>query len=559
MPSLSPPQPAVSLSSISFPRSQWASVKLSDLLITLESGSRPRGGVNGINSGVPSIGGEHLRADGGFSFTNIRYVPVDFAEKMNRGRIAIGDVLVVKDGATTGKVSFVKSGFPEPAVVNEHVFIARPSPQLLSAYIFYYLYSQAGRDGIMLDFRGAAQGGISQSFADKVIVPLAPLPEQRRIVAEIERQFSLLDAGVANLKRVQANLKRYRAAVLQAACTGQLVPTEAETARAEGRPYEPAAVLLTRILAERRARWEAEQLAKMEAHGKLPLNGAWKAKYQEPAAPDTSGLPELPKGWTWASLSMMTSSIGDVDHKMPKAVAEGIPYVSTKDFQGENDIDFERAKRITLEDYLALCRKIKPSFGDLLLSRYGTVGEVRYVRTEQPFQASYSVAILKMITAQITTEYVLVLMRSSVIQTQIKRDIRASAQPDLGLDYIRKFTIPFPPLAEQESIVAEVERRLSVVDNLEQVVKANLKRAERLRQAVLKEAFAGRLVPQDPADEPASFLLERIKAERETTQKEKKTPTVRAKAGTANGVQHMENGDIGAVSFEKGGQGAISL
>ncbi len=96
---------------------------------------------------------------------------------------------------------------------------------------------------------------------------LAPLPEQDRIVAEIERQFSLLDAGVANLKRVQANLKRYRAAVLQAACEGHLVPTEAELARAEGRDYEPADVLLTRILAERRERWEAEQLAKMEAQG----------------------------------------------------------------------------------------------------------------------------------------------------------------------------------------------------------------------------------------------------------------------------------------------------
>ena len=147
----------------------WVSVPLSSLLTTLESGSRPRGGVNGISSGVPSIGGEHLQADGGFNFTNIRYVPLDFAAKMNRGQIAVGDVLVVKDGATTGKVSFVRSGFPEPAVVNEHVFIARPSPQLVSAYLFYYLYSPAGRDGIMLDFRGAAQGGISQSFVDKVI------------------------------------------------------------------------------------------------------------------------------------------------------------------------------------------------------------------------------------------------------------------------------------------------------------------------------------------------------------------------------------------------------
>ena len=117
-------------------------------------------------------------------------------------------------------------------------------------------------------------------------LPLPPLPEQRRIVAEIEKQFTRLDASVAALKRTQANLKRYRASVLKAACEGTLVPTEAELARAEGRDYEPADRLLDRILAERRARWESQDKRR--------------GQYKEPAAPDTSDLPELPEGWVWA-------------------------------------------------------------------------------------------------------------------------------------------------------------------------------------------------------------------------------------------------------------------
>ena len=121
---------------------------------------------------------------------------------------------------------------------------------------------------------------------------LPPLAEQRRIVAEIETQFTRLDASVAALRRAQANLKRYRASVLKDACEGRLVPTEAELASSEGREYEPADVLLERILAERRARWESQEKRR--------------GKYKEPSAPDTSTLPELPEGWVWATFLWIT-------------------------------------------------------------------------------------------------------------------------------------------------------------------------------------------------------------------------------------------------------------
>src|SRR5262244_466575 len=126
-------------------------------------------------------------------------------------------------------------------------------------------------------------------------VPLPPLPEQHRIVAEIEKQFTRLDAGVAALERARVNLKRCRSSVLKAACEGRLVPTEAELARAEGRNYKPAKRLLACILKERRAKREANQLAKLQTQGKVPEGDKWKEKYQEPAAPNTTDLPELPE------------------------------------------------------------------------------------------------------------------------------------------------------------------------------------------------------------------------------------------------------------------------
>src|SRR6185436_19651858 len=114
-------------------------------------------------------------------------------------------------------------------------------------------------------------------------ISLAPVEQRGQIVAEIEKQFTRLEAGVAGLRRAQANLKRYRAAVLKAACEGKLVPTEAELARQEGRTYETGAQLLERILIEHRQMWNR------------------KGKYKEPVKPDASNLPPVPEGWAWTT------------------------------------------------------------------------------------------------------------------------------------------------------------------------------------------------------------------------------------------------------------------
>ncbi len=148
---------------------------------------------------------------------------------------------------------------------------------------------------------------ISLANVKALLLPVPPFAEQHRIVAEIEKQFTRLDAAVSALKRVQAQLKRYRASVLKTACEGKLVPTEAELARSEGRDYEPADQLLARILKERRAKWEADQLAKMKAKGKPPGDDKWKEKYKEPdPRTDLSELSSLPKGWIWVNLEQLS-------------------------------------------------------------------------------------------------------------------------------------------------------------------------------------------------------------------------------------------------------------
>ena len=197
-------------------------------------------------------------------------------------------------------VVVTRVGLGKVAIVAEPLGFSQDSQALVfnndeiyDLYLTYYL-SEAVQ-AFKYQGRGTTINGVTKYQLRDLPVLLPPLPEQRRIVAEIEKQFNRLDALVAALRRAQANLRRYRASVLKTACQGDLVLTEAELARTEGRDYEPARVLLERILKERRAAWES--------------NPKRRGKYPEPAAPDISDLPDLPEGWVWATLDQTAITV----------------------------------------------------------------------------------------------------------------------------------------------------------------------------------------------------------------------------------------------------------
>jgi type I restriction enzyme S subunit len=369
-----------------------------------------------------------------------------------------GSLPVVIFGDHTRAVKLVNHPF---VVGADGIKIFSPAVDVLPKYLYYWMKSAP------IENRGY---GRHYQYLRKLNVPVPSMAKQQAIVDEIETQFSRLDEAVANLQRVKANLKRYKASVLKAAVEGHLVEIEANIAQREGHSYETGQQLLQSTLEARKEQWVG------------------RGKYKTPEAPQVSDTP-LPEGWAWATLEQLHLQIADVDHKMPKAQDSGIPYISTKDFFGDEDIDFSKAKLISAEDYEALCRKVKPERGDLLLSRYGTVGEVREVSVDDPFQASYSVAILKPVRGFVPIRFLIAALRSDVVQRQIKRDVRATAQPDLGLAHIRQFVVPVPPMAEQLRILEELDRQLSILRGIEAEVENNLIRAQTLRQSTLSEAF----------------------------------------------------------------------
>lgn len=192
--------------------------------------------------------------------------------------------------------------------------VLNPENSVLSELLLYFVRQETFRREAKANFAGTAgQLRVPPDFLRYHSFPLPPLPEQRRIVARIEELFTQLDVGVSALETSQAQLKRYRSSVLKAAVEGRLT----EDWRRGHPDVEPASELLERILKERRAKWEENELAKMTAKGRRPKNDRWKQKYKEPQAPETEGLPELLDRWVWAELNTVCQDITDGDHQAP--------------------------------------------------------------------------------------------------------------------------------------------------------------------------------------------------------------------------------------------------
>jgi type I restriction enzyme S subunit len=199
----------------------WEWVKLKELVL-IESGKRPKGGSTG--TGVPSLGGEQLLPTGKVNWEKLRYVPEDFFDTLKKGKVKQGDVLVVKDGATTGKTAYVESLPFKKVAVNEHVFIVRSldESRLLNKYLFFALFSEIGQKQIRDLFHGAAQGGITQRNVEEISIPLPTLDEQKRIIVYLDKLRETIES-IRRLQQItEEELEKLVPSILDKAFRGEL-------------------------------------------------------------------------------------------------------------------------------------------------------------------------------------------------------------------------------------------------------------------------------------------------------------------------------------------------
>ena len=376
--------------------------------------------------------------------------------------------------------------------------------------------------------------GLNRNNYNAIKVPIAPFAEQQRIVEELETQFSRLDEAIKSLNRLQTNLQRFRASILKWAFEGKLVPTEAELARQEKRQYESAHELLKRILEERRIKWEADQLAKMEIQGKLPENGKWKEKYIEPKVINERDFNELPEGWTRVCSDTFFYFITSGSRGWAAYYSNrGALFLRIGNLNHNSiSLDLSKIQRVNPPEGTEGVRT-KVEANDILISITADVGMTALV--PENIELAYinqHVALARPVES-VNRMYLAWYLASEYGQTQFSEMQRGVTKVGLGLEDIKSVSVPLPPFNEQSRIIEEIERRFAVINKIEIVVKTNLQRSESLRRKILQDAFAGKLVKQNPNDEPASILLERIKTERERREtklkeeRRKKTQTMK--------------------------------
>jgi len=351
----------------------------------------------------------------------------------------------------------------------------------------------------------------------RVLIP--PKKEQELIVDAIDSYLTRLDDAVASLERVQAKLKAYRASVLKAAVEGRLVPTEAALARAEKRDYEPADVLLARILKERRRRWEEAELARLKAAGKTPTDDKWKAKYEEPLAPETTALPPLPEGWCWAAWQQVGYSQNGRAFPSAEYRNTGVRLLRPGNLHDSGRVEWnEKNTRHMPEKWAAdypghlvgpdelVINLTAQSLADEFLGRVCLTSSGEHCLLNQ--------RIARLTPVFLPPRFLLCVFKSPWFRKFVASLNTGSLIQHMFTTQLRDFVLPLPPLAEQERIAAEVERQSTLSEFSATSAVVSMRRAHSLRQALLKWAFEGKLVDQDVSDEPAEKLLARIREER---------------------------------------------
>ena len=367
-----------------------------------------------------------------------------------------GDIVISRAGSV-GYSYLIKN--PQNAVFASYLIRFKPLPIIDENYLAFFLKSPDYWKTISEEKAGIALPNVNATKLKQIRVPLPPLAEQHRIVAKLQTLFTQLDAAVDNLKKAQVQVQQYRTSVLKAAFEGKLTKEWREGYSGELKPME------------------VSEISTLE------------------------GLPEFPDGWVWTTLEEISEII--LGQSPPSTTyntdGDGLPF-----YQGK--LEFGKLYP-TPRKWCTAPKKISEK-GDVFISIRAPIGPTNLCPEKSA--VGRGLAAIRGLNG-IQPFFIFYLMRR--FENEIASKGTGTTFNAITGNQLKTFQIPLPPLAEQEQIVSKLERHLSVADEIEATLDAELKRAERLRQSILKDAFSGKLVPQDPKDEPAEMLLARIKSE----------------------------------------------
>lgn len=440
--------------------SKWPLTPVSDMCEVILGQSPPGESYNQRGEGLPFFQG---KAEFGPMYpTAVKWCSAP-------SKIALPNDVLLSVRAPVGPTNLAR----EECCIGRGLAALRAKSGVLPKFVLYGMRST--HHELASKATGSTFSAVSGAIVRQHLLPFPTLDEQRVIVEAIETQFARLDDAVAALERTRTRLKRYRASVLKAACEGRLVPTEVELARQEGRQYEPASVLLERIKAERDAAPSRKRGRRCQAD-------------MESAPTEDRG--PLPEGWAWTTLPEIGElARGKSKHRPrndPQLMNGPYPFVQTAEVRqsGGKIREYER----TYSEFGLAQSRLWPT-GTLCITIAANIAESGILTFPACFPDSVVGFVIEPVAG--IPEFYDAYLRT--VRTDIERLAPATAQKNINLDTLFKLRVPLPPVREQHRIVDELERISTLIDQMDVAVETSLKRAKSLRQAILRQAFAGQL------------------------------------------------------------------
>lgn len=461
--------------------------------------------------------------DGFFRNRSDRFMTKEKALEINCTFLKSGDILVARMPDPLGRACIFPYKEENKYVTVVDVAIIRTELNGISnKLLLNFINSPIIRKEIERLQTGTTRKRISRGNLSNISFPIPPLNEQHRIVSKIEELFSELENGVANLKLAQNQLKVYRQALLKYAFEGKLT----EQWREENH-LEPAEKLLERIKEERQKRYEQElkdwkaavkAWEKDGKKGKKPGKPKKMRDIQPNNLSEIDLLPEIPKGWIYSKLGNIgLLERGKSKHRPrndTKLFGGKYPFIQTSEVRNANVVIREFEK--TYSEFGLQQSKLWNK-GTLCITIAANIAETAFLG----FDACFPDSVVGFIPEGGMSD-VFVFYFIEYSKKKIDEFAPATAQKNINLNILDNLYIPVGSESEQAEIVNFLESNFSIIDNLAQTIESGLQKSEALRQSILKKAFEGKLVPQDPNDEPASVLLKRIQLEKKKYLEEQK-------------------------------------
>jgi type I restriction enzyme, S subunit len=485
-------------------------------------------------SGLPMLSAVNIN-NNKVEFTDYRLITEDdFNSENKRTQIETGDVLLTIVGAI-GRTAVVLNG-QRKFTLQRSVAVLKPI-EMLSKFLMYQLESPAIASYFDENAKGTAQKGIYLQTLGQMQLAVSPLNEQHRIVSKIEELFSEIDKGVESLKTAKAQLQVYRQALLKHAFEGKLT---AQWRSDNPDKVVPAAELLRSIEQAREERYQQQLTDWQTAVEKWEFNGAEDRKPGKPkllpffSIPSTEDFRDITSTSDGLCLSALGNLIDEPKYGTSKKCSyesQGIGVLRIPNIE-DNKIDATDLKFADFDD--AEIRDYSLQKNDLLIIRsngsislVGKCAQISDKDTEYLY-AGYLIR-LRPNPLIINAKYLTYILSSHFLRQQIESKAKStSGVNNINSGEIQSLLIPIHSINEQIEISRLLDQKITNINSIELDIENSLNKAEMLRQSILKKAFSGQLVPQDPTDETASELLKRIqaeKAQRETTTKTKRKST----------------------------------